>query len=249
MATTASADIERHASSLIVALELYPQMAIQMIHKWPPNIVLMMIQNDPNNKFMKSLNNSEKKLIPTLNTDGFNKLDISLLYKLIRRFNLVPEPSEKWGNRPLATNINQGDDIERMRNNRNDLVHRPRGSLSEEEGDKFFEESIEIACRVDNFIGESTSSFETGIRNAKIYHITQEQYTQALEKCVELQRKFNIPQITEIMFSAYLAKCQVSFAIISFEATGPSSNPTLQRLSLGGTLYSLNIVTGSPTYI
>jgi hypothetical protein len=54
------------------------------------------------------------------------------------------------------------------------------------------------------------------------YRITQEQYRQALEKCVELQRKFNISQITEIMFSAYLAKCQVSFAIISFEATGPS---------------------------
>jgi hypothetical protein len=222
MATAVSADIERHVSSLIVVLEFYPQMAIQMIHKWPPNIVLMMIQNDPNNKFMKSLNKAEKILIQTLDTDGYKKLDMSLLYKMIRRFNLVAEPSKKWGNRPLATNINQGDDMERMRNNRNDLVHRPKGGLSEEEREKFFKESIEIACRVDNFIGQSTSSFESRIRSVKMYRITQEQYRQALEKCVELQRKFNISQITEIMFSAYLAKCQVSFAIISFEATGPS---------------------------
>jgi hypothetical protein len=71
MATEVSGDLERHASSLIVVLEFYPQMAIQMIHKWPPNIVLMMIQNDPNNKFMKSLNKAEKNVIPTLNTDGF----------------------------------------------------------------------------------------------------------------------------------------------------------------------------------
>ena len=206
MATAVSADIERHVSSLIVVLEFYPQMAIQMIHKWPPNIVLMMIQNDPNNKFMKSLNKAEKKLIQTLDTDGYNKLDMSLLYKLIRHFNLVAEPSKKWGNRPLATNINQGDDMERMRNNRNDLVHRPKGGLSEEERNKFFHESIEIACRVDNFIGQSTSSFETRIRNAKIYSNTPEQNRQALEKCVELQRKFNIPQITEIMLTLRNAK-------------------------------------------
>lgn len=210
MATAVSADIERHVSSLIVVLEFYPQMAIQMIHKWPPNIVLMMIQNDPNDKFMKSLNNAEKIIIQTLHTDDYNKLDMSLLYKLIRHFNLVAEPSNKWGNKPLATDINQGDDMERMRNNRNDLVHRPKGGLSEEEREKFFKESIEFACRVDDLI-KSTSSFESRIRSVKIYRNTQEQYRQALEKCVELQRKFNIPQITEIMFSAYLAKCQVSF--------------------------------------
>jgi hypothetical protein len=201
MATEVSANVERHHSFLNVALEFYPQMAIKMIHKWPPYIVLMMIQNDPKDKFMKSLNNSEKIIIPTLSTDGFSKLDISLLYKLIRRFNLVPEPSEEWGNIPLATTINQGDDMERMRINRNAIVHRPKDGLSEEERDTFFKESIEIACRVDKFIGESTSSFETQIRNAKIYSITQEKYRQALEKCVELQRKFNIPQITEIMLT------------------------------------------------
>jgi hypothetical protein len=91
--------------------------------------------------------------------------------------------------------------MERMRINRNAIVHRPKDGLSEEERDTFFKESIEIACRVDKFIGESTSSFETQIRNAKIYSITQEKYRQALEKCVELQRKFNIPQITEIMLT------------------------------------------------
>jgi hypothetical protein len=91
--------------------------------------------------------------------------------------------------------------MERMRINRNDLVHRPKGGLSEKERDTFFKDSIEIACRVDKFIGESTSNFGTGIRNAKIHGITQEQYRQALEKCVELQRKFNIPQITEIMLT------------------------------------------------
>jgi hypothetical protein len=82
MATAISA--VRHAAALSVALQFYPQMAIQMIHKCSPDMVFRMIQNDSNNKFMKSLNGSDQKLIPTLNTDGFNKLDISLLYRLIR---------------------------------------------------------------------------------------------------------------------------------------------------------------------
>jgi hypothetical protein len=70
-----------------------------------------------------------------------------------------------------------------MRNNRNAVINRPQVSLSEEEGNTFFKESIEIACRVDQFIGESTSSFETQILNARRYNITPEQSRQALGKC------------------------------------------------------------------
>ena len=88
--------------------------------------------------------------------------------------------------------------MERMRINRNDLVHRPKGGLSEKERDTFFKDSIEIACRVDKFIGESTSNFGTGIRNAKIHGITQEQYRQALEKCVELQQQLKDTGISKI---------------------------------------------------
>ena len=201
MATEMSADFKRHVSCLIVALQFYPQMAIKMIHDFPPKMVLRMIDNDPNNKFRKSLDNSEKLLISTLSTDGFNKLDLSLLCKLIRRFNLVHAPSENWGKKPLPTNINQGDDIERMRNNRNAVINRPQVSLSEEEGNTFFKESIEIACRVDQFIGESTSSFETQILNARRYNITPEQSRQALGKCPTRRGNFNIAQITEIMLT------------------------------------------------
>ena len=201
MTTAVSADYERHSSAMFVAMEIYPQMAIKMINDFQPNMVLRTIENDANDKFKKSLNKSQKKLLSTLRTDGFNKLDISLLCNLIRHFNLVAAPSENWGKIPLATNINQGDDIERMRNNRNFVFHRPKVSLSEEEGDTFFEESIEIAHRVDNFNGQSTISFATQIQNAKYNPHIPEQSRQILEICPVLQGKFNIPQITEIMLT------------------------------------------------
>jgi hypothetical protein len=43
MATEVSADFKRHVSCLIVALQFYPQMAIKMIHDFPPNMVLFLI--------------------------------------------------------------------------------------------------------------------------------------------------------------------------------------------------------------
>ena len=202
MATAVPTEIEPHASCLFVALEIYPQMAMIMINNFPSNIVLRMIENDPKNKFMKSLNNSEKMLIPTLNTNGYNMLDIPLLYKLMRRFNVIPAPSENWGKRPsLDKYFNQGDDMERMRINHNDLVHRPQASLSNKEVDTFFKESIEIACSVDQMIGESTNRFVGQIEIVKKYPITEEQSKQALKKCPVHRGKFNIPQITEIMLT------------------------------------------------
>jgi hypothetical protein len=147
---------------------------------------------------MNSLDYPDKVSIETLSTEGFNKLDITLLFKLIQHFNLVHAPTGKWGRRPsLATHTKEGDDMERMRINRNYIIHRPRLSVSKKKRDKFFKESIEIARRFD----DSNGSFETKIRNTKMYSITLDQSNQALEKCPTSQGKFNIPQITEIMLT------------------------------------------------
>ena len=184
MTTAVPADLERHVACLIVAIEYYPQIAIKMI-KATVDKVLEKLKNNPNNEFMNSLDNPEKVAIKTLSTDGFNKMDIALLYKLIRYFNLVPAPTRgKWGRRPsAATHTQKGDDLERMRNNRNDIFHRPKGGVSQEERDTFFKESIEIACRIE----DSTSSFETKIRNTKMYSIIEDQSKQALGKCPAFQ--------------------------------------------------------------
>jgi hypothetical protein len=46
MATAVSANVERHASALSVALEFYPQMAIQIIHKCSPNMVFTLLVDE-----------------------------------------------------------------------------------------------------------------------------------------------------------------------------------------------------------
>ena len=200
MTTAVSADLERHVSCLIVAIEFYPQMAIKMI-KAEVNRVLKRIENKSSNYCEKYLKSSKEDLISKLSTSGFNELDITLLYRLMRQLRLVSIPTQKWGNQPLARNMKQGDDLERMRINRNHIIHRRTVTVSEEKRNTFFKESIEIACRIDKFMRDSTGSLEAKIRNAKMYSVTQEQSRQALEKCPNLQGKFNIPQITEIMLT------------------------------------------------
>lgn len=53
----------------------------------------------------------------------YNTFDITLLYTLIR--NLCPslKPSQNWGFEPRATDIQIGDDIERLRLSRNNFLH------------------------------------------------------------------------------------------------------------------------------
>jgi hypothetical protein len=55
-----------------------------------------------------------------------------LLYKLIRNLlKHIPAPTCKWGNQPLPENLNETDDIERIRHLRNFLAHNSEFEISD----------------------------------------------------------------------------------------------------------------------
>lgn len=180
--------IKCHATAVMVVLDIYPQIMREMVvNIFPPKAVLMQIRNEPNQSFMKQLAPTEKKMISKLDSTGYNDLDISCLYKVIRYFNLLPAPTEGWGQNPKPENQCQGDDVERMKRNRNDIIHRPRAGLSESEGNHLFQQSIEIAKRMDSTIGSPQNGFESKIQKLQSNNVSQEQYIKALEKCAEYQ--------------------------------------------------------------
>ena len=57
--------------------------------------------------------------------------DFSMLYRLIRNFLTIPSPTSGWGNEPLPRNLNETDDIERIRNIRNFLAHSSKFEICE----------------------------------------------------------------------------------------------------------------------
>lgn len=181
-------DVKGHAAAVIVLLDIYPQIMREMIHNiFPPKSVLRQIQNEVNQIFMKQLKPVEKRMISKLDSGGYNDLDLTCLYKVIRYFHLIPPPRKGWGQQPQPEDQREGDDIERMKGHRNDIIRRPRGRLTESERNIFFQESIEIAKRMDNRIGSPKNGFEIRIQNVQSNLLSQKEYVEAVEKIAEYQ--------------------------------------------------------------
>lgn len=200
MATASSDyDIKGHATATMVVIDIYPHIMREMIcNLWPPKQVLMLIQNNPDKTFLKHLTPKEKRMISEMDKFGYNNLDLSCLYKIIRQCNLLPPPKQGWGHDPKPEDQSEGDDVERMKRYRNDIVHRPRGGLSESNKHDFFKISFEIAKRMDIRSGSPQNGFESKIKEVQSSIVSQENLSRAVEQFPQYQGNFCIYLIFHI---------------------------------------------------
>ncbi|XP_052067784.1 uncharacterized protein LOC127707292 [Mytilus californianus] len=152
----ASLDKNRCAKCSMVVMEVFPMIMQElMAHTGTPGKTLY---NDimRNNPFRRNLNKIELDMVDTLMTDEYTKIDVSLSYKMIVNFFQlsIPPPSRQWGANPTNTEIGIGDDIERIRRERNTFVHRVNANISEALFDNFFVTFIEIGKRIDAFLNK-----------------------------------------------------------------------------------------------
>ncbi|CAC5400618.1 unnamed protein product [Mytilus coruscus] len=125
-----------------------PDIFKHMIKNWfPTATVERMIKTDIG-IFFNQISPAENKIIQSLKFSQYMKVDGPLMDKIIKHFKLIQEPTKGWGKIPEANHINQGDDAERMRKLRNDYVHEPNSTISDEKFHDFFNKSIEIAGRL-----------------------------------------------------------------------------------------------------
>lgn len=196
----AEEDINHHMNAAMVVIDVYPQMIREMIvNHIPPKTVLMLIQNDADNILMKNITSRQKDMILKLDTAGYNALDLSCLYKLVRHCKLLNPPKQGWDKTPKPEDQSEGDDLERMKKIRNAIFHRPRGGLSESERNHFFQQSIEIATRVDIRIGSPSNGFKRKIEEIKseivrtvnpfVRTVSPEKYMEFLENFAECRGK------------------------------------------------------------
>lgn len=184
-------DIIGNVSATMVVVDIYPEIIQEMIvNIWSPKHIIRIIQNETNQTFLKNLKTTEKQLILKMDITGYNDLNMSLLYKMIRHFNLLRPPNQGWGRQPRPDEISEGDDIERMNKQFHEILHRPPGGLTKSASNDFLLQSVEIARRMDNRIGH-TNRFESKIQKILSRLVSQNKYTQALEKIAEYQG--NVP--------------------------------------------------------
>ncbi|CAC5404751.1 IGDCC4 [Mytilus coruscus] len=144
MESAITVENSRCLKALLVVLNMYPKMmralprSTNLPEDWE-NII-------SNHRSFTVL---DTEAIKTFENEQYNKFDVTLMYKFVRTFNLMQSPTSDWGLSPLPSDITLSDDVERLRINRNFLMHRHNAVLSEEEYEEVFQQSLGIAERLD----------------------------------------------------------------------------------------------------
>lgn len=179
----------RCARCSMVVLHVFPQIMRDLMKdsNVPPASIYNKIIN--NKVFMKKLNREEIHTVQTLLSDGFTKLDVSLMYKIVKYFKIyIPEPSRKWGSSPQPNEIDIGDDVERIRIARNVLVHKHNADMSKEEMESFFTTFTDVGRRVDQYLSkEGPNGYEQTIQNYSELFVDEEMAEQQLQVLTKIE--------------------------------------------------------------
>ncbi|VDH92688.1 Hypothetical predicted protein [Mytilus galloprovincialis] len=156
--------------------------------KEPPHLLETHLNN--NSYLSINLRAHEWNIIRTVRTNQYDEFDVPLMYKIIRNLNLVPRPTQGWDNQipPLATEITEGDDIERIRRVRNEIVHRGNTNVQDSELTNYFSIFKDLASRLEVTLMLSNREFVSKIENVEtccIDHDAQQLYIRRLKKLAE----------------------------------------------------------------
>lgn len=153
----------------------------------------------------------QKNIIKLHHTNTYDSLDITLIYKLLRQFLLIPPPTKGWGSIPNKVDIILGDDMERIRVYRNELAHRCDTNIDRNLFDEYFDNFRDIGQRMDLYFNKKRD-YERRI----IWHKTcmmdsemQAKYENALKEIENIKSKdvFNLKVITFFLLQYLISVC------------------------------------------
>ncbi|CAC5385049.1 unnamed protein product [Mytilus coruscus] len=126
-------------------------------------------------------------------SNTYSSLDITLIYKLLRQFNLIPPPTQGWGAIPDKADSKLADDIERIRFYRNQIAHRCDTNIDTNVFDDYFDKFQDIARRMDLIFFQKTNYERQiiGHRTRRIDTELQKKYENAMKKIDNIQLRFD----------------------------------------------------------
>ncbi|XP_052066309.1 mannosyl-oligosaccharide glucosidase-like [Mytilus californianus] len=121
--------------------------------------------------FKRILTTQEFERIQNLETAGFENFDINLMYKIAKfpMFSMIiPDvPTRKWGSEPSSNENSIGDNIMRIVNRRNELVHKHNTTFLDSEFEDLFDKYLDIGRRAEKHLSLSEESLRSQIRKYK----------------------------------------------------------------------------------
>ncbi|CAC5423148.1 unnamed protein product [Mytilus coruscus] len=138
-----------------------------LVFKEPPHLLDGHVH--ANQYLSKNLRPHEWAVIQGVQTNLYNNVDVSLMYKIIRNLNLVPPPTRGWDNQihPMVSEITIGDDIERIRHRRNEIVHRGNTKVDNSELANYFLLFKDIAGRFEMYLCKQNQELVSRISTLK----------------------------------------------------------------------------------
>ena len=102
--------------------------------------------------FLDRITCEEHKSINTLNNRTYDDIGFTTLYKLIRMFSILNAPTQGWGRQPTNADVTIGDDVERLRNMRRQIVDRVKADMNFIEMNDYFSNILNISQRIDTYL-------------------------------------------------------------------------------------------------
>ena len=108
----------------------------------------------------KSLFNPMQFGIVTAEPPKVDELDISLLFKLIRNFTSIQEPTLSWEtDRPLLSDKSPGANLVRLKSVRNGVIaHRSRGRLTQSEFEKHWKDTKAVLLGLAGYVSQTVKN-------------------------------------------------------------------------------------------
>ncbi|CAG2225763.1 unnamed protein product [Mytilus edulis] len=171
-----------------------------LLIKEPPHLLEAHLNN--NSYLSRNLKAHEWNIISTVRTNQYDEFDVPLMYKIIRNLNLVPSPTQGWDSPtpPLSTEITEGDDIERIRRIRNELVHRGNTNVQDPELANYFSVFKDLASRLEISLMLSNREFVSKMENAEtccIDNDAQQLYIRRLKELAENETQL-VKSVTKV---------------------------------------------------
>lgn len=189
---------ERFSRISLVVIESFPNMLRNVIQ-------LVKTEREMYNMCtpcMEDFTSDQQTKLQELQTsNSYDSLDISMIYRLLRKFALINPPTNKWGGVPGEKDIKVADDVERIRYFRNKIAHMCSTNIGKVEFDNYFNQFIDIGRRMDKIktrrFGENfqDTNFESDIIGHKTCNMDtkmQIKYTNALKELENIKCESHI---------------------------------------------------------
>ena len=119
----------------------------------------------------RGLSSEESNKIKTASTKGYVNFDIPLVFTILRNINTrIAPPTNGWRSNadPLQHQTTIGDDLQRCRKTRNQIIHRGNTVVTDKELDDYFNLFKGIAGRFEKVLSKTPGEFVTKFEHLKI---------------------------------------------------------------------------------